>query len=124
MEIKYVLLNVHVIKDIMNVLIKYGLVKNYHVWIIYYIDGTVCAQDGSFISVESGCSHVGEIDICKGKVTGDCGCGTLTPTVTPTVPLGYCRDGERFCNSQCECGKGYYECAQGRWIERPLPSIF
>lgn len=91
--------------------------------LLYFIDGTVCAQDGSFISVESGCSHVGEIDICKGKVTGDCGCGTLTPTVTPTVPLGYCRDGERFCNSQCECGKGYYECEQGRWIERPLPSI-
>lgn len=44
-----------------------------------------------------------------------------TNTPTPTLPVGYCRDGEQFCKSQCECGNGYYECIQGSWLERPLP---
>lgn len=112
-------------------------------YIILFIGGTICAQNGTEIVLEFGCEEYGSAGICEGKITGDCQCvqptgvtptvsptstqsptSTITPpTIVPTVP-GYCVDGEEFCSSQCECGTGYYTCSNGVWILRDLPRIY
>lgn len=96
---------------------------------IYFLEGVVCGQNGTKIVLEFSCPEYGSSGICEGKITGECGCAILptdvpTATTRPTTTIpGQCVDGNQVCVSECECTKGYYECENGVWVEKPIPSI-
>lgn len=112
------------------------------------LDGTICAQNTSTIIIEFACPEYGSAGRCEGRISGTCNCAiqptqgpttyptiqpTIQPSVLPTVPTyvptlitpqpGSCISGQQFCEEQCNCGSGYYECSDDRWVRFPMPSI-
>lgn len=107
-------------------------------YILLYLGGTVCAENGTSVYSVFACSEFGSLGKCAGRINGNCNCPTTIvtnpPTVRPTsivtipptrVPnvASPCIEGQQYCASQCECGMGYYECVNNAWLYRDLPSI-